>query len=284
MQAAFEAETVTLDQLLEAQRRRAEAQTSFFRTLLDYQRAIITVHYRKGSLLEYNNVYLTEGPWPAKASFDAHRLARQRDASVYLNYGFTRPAVMSQGPVNQGVDGEGGAAEGADYLPMDGVPHKATNPEVLPAPTQDTLPEPAAEPTITSTVLPMVERTAHQTSVPAKQSAVAAATTASTTATPNASGGFEWGSLGLDENASAADAGRKASGNSLPNRGAATAKPPGGAGRRSASRVAPRANDTQDGSVQPAKVQQWKSALKHESVENQSSGPTLGAAASGQGS
>ena len=81
VQAAYEAETVTLDQLLEAQRRRAEAQTSYFRTLLDYQRAIIMVHFRKGSILEYNNVYLQEGPWPAKAKFDAHRLARQRDAA-----------------------------------------------------------------------------------------------------------------------------------------------------------------------------------------------------------
>jgi len=51
VQAAFEVETVTLDQLLEAQRRRAEAQTSYFRTLLDYQRAIVAVHLRKGSLL-----------------------------------------------------------------------------------------------------------------------------------------------------------------------------------------------------------------------------------------
>ncbi len=49
--AAYESSTVTLDQLLEAQRRQAEAQTSYHRTLLDYQRAIIAVHYRKGSLL-----------------------------------------------------------------------------------------------------------------------------------------------------------------------------------------------------------------------------------------
>jgi outer membrane protein TolC/beta-lactamase regulating signal transducer with metallopeptidase domain len=51
VQAAFDAETVTIDQLLEAQRRRAEAQTNYHRTLLDYQRSIIAVHYRKGSLL-----------------------------------------------------------------------------------------------------------------------------------------------------------------------------------------------------------------------------------------
>mgnify|MGYP006961823076 CR=1 FL=1 len=31
----------------------------------------INVHFRKGSLLEYNGVYLAEGPWPAKAYFDA---------------------------------------------------------------------------------------------------------------------------------------------------------------------------------------------------------------------
>jgi hypothetical protein len=51
VQAAYEADTVTIDQLLEAQRRHAEAQAAYHRTLLDYQRAILTVHYRKGTLL-----------------------------------------------------------------------------------------------------------------------------------------------------------------------------------------------------------------------------------------
>ena len=130
MQAAYEAETITLDQLLEAQRRRADAQTSYFRTLVDYQRAIVMVHYRKGSLLEYNNVYLTEGPWPEKAKFDAHRLARQRDASLYINYGFTRPAVISQGAVRQTKDGVDPTA--APWSPTDGMPHEVGAPEELP--------------------------------------------------------------------------------------------------------------------------------------------------------
>ncbi len=107
VQAAYEAETVTLDQLLEAQRRRADAQTSYFRTLLDYQRAIIMVHFRKGTILDYNNVYLQEGPWPAKAKFDANRRAHMRDAALYINYGFTRPNVMSQGPVRQDPQRDG---------------------------------------------------------------------------------------------------------------------------------------------------------------------------------
>ncbi len=140
-EAAYASGTVTLDQLLEAQRRRAEAQTSFFRTLLDYQRAIITVHYRKGSLLEYNNVYLQEGPWPEKAQFDADRLARKRDAAIYLNYGYTRPSVLSQGGVRQNPQGRPPMLQ-APGMPPQGLPTEAT-PEELPAgPEAEMLPTP----------------------------------------------------------------------------------------------------------------------------------------------
>ncbi len=53
-------------------------------------------------MLEFNNVQLAEGPWPKKAYWDALGHARERDASYYLDYGSTRPRVISQGPVNQG--------------------------------------------------------------------------------------------------------------------------------------------------------------------------------------
>jgi outer membrane protein TolC len=101
VQAAYDAGTVTLDQLLDAQRRRAEAESAYARSLVDYNRSIAQLHYRKGSLLEYNGVFLAEGPWPGKAYFDAHRRARQRDASIYLDYGHSRPGVFSRGPITQ---------------------------------------------------------------------------------------------------------------------------------------------------------------------------------------
>jgi outer membrane protein TolC len=93
--------THILDLLLEAQRRLAEAEGQYYRSLVDYNRSIAQLHLRKGSLLEYNGVYLAEGPWPAKAYFDALRLGRQRDASIFVDYGFTRPKVVSQGPYEQ---------------------------------------------------------------------------------------------------------------------------------------------------------------------------------------
>ena len=111
VEAAYEADRVTLDLLLDAQRRRAEAESAYYRSLIDYNKAIMSVHFRKGSLLDYNGVYLAEGPWPGKAYFDALREARKRDASMYLDYGFTRPNVMSRGPYQQ-LTGEGCETDG----------------------------------------------------------------------------------------------------------------------------------------------------------------------------
>lgn len=117
--AAYETQTVTLDVLLDAQRRLAEAEIGYFRSLVSYVQAITQVHYRKGSLLEYNGVYLAEGPWPGKAYFDARRRARSRDAGWYLDYGFTRPDVISRGPYQQHA-GRSGQLFDAEAMPGEG--------------------------------------------------------------------------------------------------------------------------------------------------------------------
>lgn len=141
VQAAYDAGTVTLDQLLDAQRRRAEAESSYARSLVDYNRSIAQLHFRKGSLLEYNGVFLAEGPWPGKAYFDAHRRARQRDASIYLDYGHSRPGVFSRGPITQDFSAVGADAGAIQLPPRD----PATREEPLlslPPTTRDALPEP----------------------------------------------------------------------------------------------------------------------------------------------
>jgi outer membrane protein TolC len=129
VQAAYDAGTVTLDQLLDAQRRRAEAESSYYRAIVDYSRSISQLHYRKGSLLEYNGVFLAEGPWPGKAYFDAHRRARQRDASLYLDYGHSRPGVFSRGTISQNFEELGADARPIQLPPQD----PATRPEPVPA-------------------------------------------------------------------------------------------------------------------------------------------------------
>jgi len=150
VEAVYDSGRVTLDLLLDTQRRRAEAESAYYRSLIDYNRAIMRVHYRKGSLLEYNGVFLAEGPWPGKAHFDALRRARQRDASTYLDYGFTRPNVISRGPHDQESRydlnhsssriGPTRADEGPviqETAPLDDGPSEndQRNQEVIPAPT-----------------------------------------------------------------------------------------------------------------------------------------------------
>jgi outer membrane protein TolC len=65
-----------LDLQLEAQRRLADAESQFYRSLAEHEVAIKNVHREKGSLLDYNRIYLAEGPWPGKALGDSARRAR----------------------------------------------------------------------------------------------------------------------------------------------------------------------------------------------------------------
>ncbi|MCL2622095.1 MAG: TolC family protein, partial [Planctomycetaceae bacterium] len=98
---AYDIGRTTLDQVLDALRRLAEAESSYFNSIVNYNLSITKLHYLKGSLLEFNNVALAEGPWPGKAQFDAVKQARKRDAGHYINYGYTRPGVISNGVYRQ---------------------------------------------------------------------------------------------------------------------------------------------------------------------------------------
>lgn len=132
VQAAYEVGTTTLDQVLDAQRRQAEAENEYYRNLVQYNLSITLVHFRKGSLLEYDGIYLAEGPWPAKAYFDARRRARHREASHYINYGFTQPRILSQGPIDQGT-GETSGEEMPIEAPLPVGQPGALGPEGIPS-------------------------------------------------------------------------------------------------------------------------------------------------------
>jgi len=146
VRSAYETGAATLDLLLDAQRRMAEAENDYYRSLIEYNQAISLVHFRKGSLLEYNGVALAEGPWPGKAYFDANRRARARDAALYIDYGTTKPRVMSRGPIEQFPGGVGVApGEGLPGGPTL-APDAMLPPEPTPAAPAEEIPAPAPEP------------------------------------------------------------------------------------------------------------------------------------------
>lgn len=144
VEAAYEQGTVTLDLLLDAQRRLAEAEDQYHRSVVDYNLAITQVHFRKGSLLEYNEICLAEGPWPAKAYFDARRRAKHRAAGWQMDYGFTRPKVVSEGPYNQFMEPAGEYAQAGYDMPAQGrdelVPTPQAAPQAVPQPAPSVAP------------------------------------------------------------------------------------------------------------------------------------------------
>jgi outer membrane protein TolC len=98
--AAFQADRVTVDLLLDAQERLSLAQSRFQRSLTDYALAQTNVHLQKGSLLAYNGVLLSEGPWSARAHQDARETARRWRPRA-IPYPRVDPAPLSVGPFPQ---------------------------------------------------------------------------------------------------------------------------------------------------------------------------------------
>ncbi len=86
-----------LDIALRAQQRAARSEVEFYTALCEYNKVIALIHRRKGTILPYCGVNFSEGPWPGKAYMDAREHARRRGASRQINYGWSRPQVISRG-------------------------------------------------------------------------------------------------------------------------------------------------------------------------------------------
>lgn len=100
--AAYEADKgAQLDEVLDAQRRLADAETNYYRSLVEYASSIKNVHYEKGSLLDYNGIYLEEGPWPHKAYYDAARKEDLRFNPFPFGDLLHPGRVISNGPAPQ---------------------------------------------------------------------------------------------------------------------------------------------------------------------------------------
>lgn len=89
------------DRLLESQRQFNEIEARFYIALIEHALSVKNVHYEKGSLLDYNEITLTEGGWPEKAYHDASSRERRRWVPEKLNYIFHPQPVVTRGPIAQ---------------------------------------------------------------------------------------------------------------------------------------------------------------------------------------
>jgi len=117
-------ETARLDLVLEAQRRVGESDRRYFASLVEYARSITQVHFVKGSLLDYNEIYLAEGPWPNKAYHDAARRERLRMPRLKLDdFTLHHAPMVSHGEYPQQMLPQHGAGSlPAELAPAETIP------------------------------------------------------------------------------------------------------------------------------------------------------------------
>ena len=72
-----------IDRLLRAEQTLTDARRQYHISVVDYNKAIMDIHYRKGTLLTNNNIYLAEGLWDADAYKDALRRAWARSHATH---------------------------------------------------------------------------------------------------------------------------------------------------------------------------------------------------------
>jgi hypothetical protein len=93
VQTAFEADTASLLDLVESQRRLADADSRYARSMVEYTLAVKNVMFESNTLLENNGINMAEGPWPGKAYHDAAKRDSLRSRPLRLSY------ILPQGPL-----------------------------------------------------------------------------------------------------------------------------------------------------------------------------------------
>lgn len=96
--AEVEAGTKTFDVLLRALASQAEAEVAYYRSLTEYNKAIVALHYHKGTLLPYDDVWLGESDWTPEAYRDSLRQAWARTHAIDAPKLDTEPAEFVAQP------------------------------------------------------------------------------------------------------------------------------------------------------------------------------------------
>jgi len=83
-----------------------DAETTWYKSLCEYNIAIRNVHYAKGSLLDYNDVFLTEDMWPVEAYREAQKRNENKIPAEWLQDYIQSPAPVTNGPYYQNMENQ----------------------------------------------------------------------------------------------------------------------------------------------------------------------------------
>jgi outer membrane protein TolC len=133
--AAYPLGRIPYSDVLNAFARRTDAETDYFRAVVNYQRAIVQVHLRKGSLLEYNQVVLAECPWPGSAVARHGGGLFRRQAERTIDPSLAQPAAQpSIIATPEHAPARPVVAAAAQHPPFSARAQKASLPPLVPPP------------------------------------------------------------------------------------------------------------------------------------------------------
>ena len=143
LEAEREIGTTTLDLVLRAQRSLAAAESSYYSQVVNYNKAITSLDFATGTLLENNGIYLAEGGWEPAAYCDAEVRAHARTHAKDAPHLITHPAeFVSPGPTGSVNLRPAEASPPATQ----GLHDTSSPPEIPPTAIEVLPPEPAGEP------------------------------------------------------------------------------------------------------------------------------------------
>jgi outer membrane protein TolC len=94
--------------LLDARQRMTDSEVAFYRSVRDYNLAILNLQYQRGTLMDHMQVHLTEGPWSHLAHRSAARQSRRFRDGGAIGHVRTDSAPVSAGAYDQQPDTAGG--------------------------------------------------------------------------------------------------------------------------------------------------------------------------------
>ncbi len=136
--AEVDAGSKTFDVLLRAYTSQAEAEVAYFRSLVEYNKAIVSLHYHTGTLLPHDNIWLSEGQWEPEAYCQALRHAWARTHAFDAPHLDTEPeefvSQQNWAPVEFAAPGSARNAATSPFEEVVPAPPEADEPTPLFAP------------------------------------------------------------------------------------------------------------------------------------------------------
>ncbi len=117
---------IDVDEYLRAQIRRADAERAYFESVVDYNKAIANLEFRKGTTLRYANVQLMEGPWVAPAYDNAEHRSEHRAYAWNAPWLHAEPQPMTSGGPVGGINFMKPLEPTDDELPVSDEPQAAS--------------------------------------------------------------------------------------------------------------------------------------------------------------